>query len=188
MTGICALFKYCYTLVAAKPQLSTSSSSSSGLSLLNMQSASCSPPCAGSGVCSAQGACTCPTGFNGTSCETCSSGFFGPTCQACPTGCTKCDDGITGSGRCLVPTVTNPPSSCNCMNGECGVNGQCTCLPGWTSASNGTACVKCATGFFQDSTGNCQGTFFTLFVTHLFLVDGGFSFSLSTWLLSESMR
>lgn len=143
-------------------QLPTTTTSSSGMSLHDMQSSSCSPPCAGSGICSAQGTCTCPTGFNGTSCETCASGFFGPTCQPCPAGCTKCDDGIAGSGRCLILTVTNPPSSCNCVNGECGANGQCTCLPGWTSASNGSACSKCTTGFFQDSTGNCQGAFLFL--------------------------
>ncbi|EGN96298.1 hypothetical protein SERLA73DRAFT_94428 [Serpula lacrymans var. lacrymans S7.3] len=131
-------------------------SSSGSLALLDMQSSSCSPPCSGSGVCSASGTCTCPTGFNGTSCEMCSSGFFGPTCQACPSGCTSCDDGISGSGKCLVPVVSNPPSSCNCINGECGTNGQCTCITGWTTASNGTACAQCSTGFFLDSSGNCE--------------------------------
>ncbi|KAH7911899.1 growth factor receptor domain-containing protein [Hygrophoropsis aurantiaca] len=129
---------------------------SGALSLLNLQSSSCSPPCSGSGVCSASGTCTCPAGFTGSSCESCANGFFGPNCQACPSGCTSCDDGISGSGRCLVPIVTNPPSSCNCINGECGSNGQCTCLTGWTAASNGTACAQCASGFFLDSTGNCE--------------------------------
>ncbi|KAH7928138.1 growth factor receptor domain-containing protein [Leucogyrophana mollusca] len=131
-------------------------SASGALSLLNMQSSSCSPPCSGSGVCSASGTCTCPSGFTGSSCETCASGFFGPKCEACPSGCTSCDDGISGSGRCLAPIVTDPPSSCNCINGECGSNGQCTCLTGWTAASNGTACAQCASGFFLDSTGNCE--------------------------------
>ncbi|KIJ63333.1 hypothetical protein HYDPIDRAFT_156112 [Hydnomerulius pinastri MD-312] len=126
------------------------------LALLNMESSSCSPPCSGNGVCSASGTCTCPTGFTGASCESCASGFFGPTCQACPSGCTSCDQGISGTGRCLAPIVTNPPSSCNCINGECGSNGQCTCLAGWTSASNGTQCAACASGFFLDSTGSCE--------------------------------
>ena len=132
-------------------------SASGSLSLLSLQSTACSPPCSGNGVCSASGTCTCPTGFSGTSCESCASGYFGPTCNACPSGCTSCDDGITGTGRCLTPIVTNPPSSCNCINGECGTNGQCTCLSGWTSASNGTQCAACASGFFLDSSGNCEG-------------------------------
>ncbi|KAF8839870.1 growth factor receptor domain-containing protein [Paxillus ammoniavirescens] len=129
---------------------------SGSLSLLNMESSSCSPVCSGNGVCSSSGTCTCPTGFTGASCESCSSGFFGSNCQACPSGCTSCDDGISGTGRCLSPVVTNPPSSCNCINGECGSNGQCTCLAGWISASNGTQCAACASGFFLDSSGNCE--------------------------------
>ena len=132
------------------------SGSASSLSLVDMQSAACSPPCAGSGVCSASGSCTCPTGFNGTSCESCAPGFFGPTCQPCPSGCSSCDQGISGTGRCLTTTVVNPPSICNCQNGVCGANGQCACLAGWTTADNGTACAKCATGFFLNSNGTCE--------------------------------
>ncbi|KAI1791555.1 insulin-like growth factor binding protein [Ganoderma leucocontextum] len=119
-------------------------------------SSACSPPCAGAGVCSASGQCVCPTGFNGTSCETCTPGFFGPSCQACPADCAKCDDGMTGTGRCIEPVIQNLPSTCNCENGLCGSNGQCTCSPGWTTASNGTACAKCADGFFLSSDGNCE--------------------------------
>ena len=126
------------------------------LSLLDMQSSSCSPPCSSSGVCSASGQCVCPTGFSGSSCESCATGFFGPSCQACPAGCGSCDDGISGTGRCLVPTINNPPSSCNCLNGQCSTNGQCECNAGWTTADNGTACAKCAPGFFLDGTGDCS--------------------------------
>lgn len=133
--------------------------SATSLSLVDMQSSACSPPCAGSGVCSASGSCVCPTGFSGASCESCAPGFFGSTCQPCPAGCTSCDDGIAGTGRCLVPTINHLPSSCNCQNGVCGSNGQCACLPGWTTAANGTACAKCATGFFLAANGNCQGKF-----------------------------
>ncbi|KAF8898212.1 insulin-like growth factor binding protein [Gymnopilus junonius] len=129
---------------------------STSLSLLNVQSSACSPPCSGNGVCSASGTCTCPTGFTGSSCEACAEGFFGPTCQPCPTGCGSCDQGISGSGRCLTPNVINAPSTCDCLNGECGANGQCTCNPGWTTSSNGTACAQCAPGFFLTSTGDCQ--------------------------------
>jgi hypothetical protein len=139
------------------------SGSAQSLFLVDMQSASCSPPCAGSGICSALGSCTCPPGFNGTSCESCAPGFFGPNCAQCPSGCTSCDDGISGSGRCLAAPVANSPSSCNCQNGQCGLNGQCTCLAGWTTAANGTACAKCTAGFFLDSTGNCEGSFLLFF-------------------------
>lgn len=128
------------------------------LSLIDMQSSACSPACSGSGVCSASGVCTCPPGFSGASCESCADGFFGPTCQSCPSGCTTCDQGISGSGRCLTPLVPNAPSTCNCLNGQCGSNGQCTCNPGWTSGDNGTACAKCSAGFFLTSTGDCQGS------------------------------
>lgn len=133
------------------------SSASGSLSLVDIQSSSCSPPCSGAGVCSASGSCTCPTGFTGTSCESCADGFFGPTCQACPQGCTNCDQGLSGTGRCLSPIIETPPSKCNCLNGQCGANGQCTCNPGWTTSNNGTACAKCAAGFFLTSTGDCQG-------------------------------
>ncbi|KAJ7150268.1 hypothetical protein C8R46DRAFT_1043669 [Mycena filopes] len=52
------------------------------MSLLDMQSSTCSPPCASS-------------------------------------GCSSCDEGISGTGRCLSPPVANPLSACNCLNGEC---------------------------------------------------------------------
>ncbi|KAI6037038.1 growth factor receptor domain-containing protein [Pisolithus microcarpus] len=135
-------------------QLPTATSGS--LSLVKIESSTCSPPCSGSGVCTASGTCSCPAGFSGSSCEQCASGYYGPSCQPCPSGCTSCDDGMSGSGRCLSTTVSNPPSSCNCINGQCGSNGQCTCLPGWTSASNGTQCAACASGYFLDSSGNCE--------------------------------
>ncbi len=132
---------------------------SGSLALADLQSSACSPSCSSSGVCSTAGNCTCPTGFTGESCESCASGFFGSNCQACPSNCTKCDEGISGTGRCLVTQVSNAPSTCNCINGECGSNGACTCTEGFTTASNGTACAKCATGFFLTSTGDCKGVY-----------------------------
>ncbi|KAJ7700853.1 insulin-like growth factor binding protein [Mycena rosella] len=130
--------------------------SSGSMSLLDMQSSICSPPCASSGTCAASGTCACAPGFNGTACETCAPGFFGPTCQACPAGCPSCDEGISGTGRCLTPPVANPLTACNCLNGECAPDGTCACNPGWVTAANGTACAKCAGGFFATSTGDCK--------------------------------
>ncbi|KAF9036834.1 insulin-like growth factor binding protein [Panaeolus papilionaceus] len=127
------------------------------LTLVDLQSASCSPACAGNSVCSSSGTCTCPTGFTGSSCETCAEGFFGPDCQPCPDDCPECDQGLTGSGRCLTaPVPTSAPSNCNCLNGQCGNNGQCVCNVGWTTGTNGTACASCEPGFFLSSTGDCQ--------------------------------
>ena len=146
------------------------------LAILDIQSSSCSPACSGNGVCSANGTCTCPTGFTGSSCESCAAGFFGPKCQSCPSNCAKCDKGITGTGVCLTPTITNPPSSCNCLNGVYGSNGQCTCNPSWTT---GTSCLACSTGFFQTDDGNCKGWFLSLTPNSLQLIH---IFSLSAWL------
>ncbi|KAF9484829.1 growth factor receptor domain-containing protein [Pholiota conissans] len=127
------------------------------LSLVDIQSAACSPTCSSGGVCSAAGVCQCQPGFSGASCETCAPGFFGPTCQACPANCTTCDEGITGTGRCLKPTPpTNAPANCNCKNGVCGANGTCSCTPGFTTGNDGTQCSKCLPGFFQTSSGDCK--------------------------------
>ncbi|KAL0947667.1 hypothetical protein HGRIS_013755 [Hohenbuehelia grisea] len=130
--------------------------SNGGFALLDLQSSACSPPCAGAGVCSSSGTCSCPTGFAGSACETCAPGFFGSTCQPCPSDCATCDEGITGSGRCLASTASNSLATCNCLNGACGSNGQCACNSGWVTADNGTACAKCADGFFLTPTGDCQ--------------------------------
>jgi len=131
------------------------------LSLLDIQSSTCSPPCSGSSICSTSGTCTCPTGFSGSACESCADSFFGPTCAPCPAGCPNCDQGMSGTGRCLTPIkdIDSLPSKCNCLNGVCGTGGQCTCNSGWTAGNNGTACAKCAPGFFLSKTGDCQGIF-----------------------------
>ena len=131
--------------------------STGSLSILDIQSTACSPPCSGSGICSASGKCACAAGFSGSSCESCAEGFFGPNCQPCPQGCSTCDQGISGSGRCLSPVTGVLPSSCNCLNGVCESNGQCTCNVGWTTSNNGTACAQCSPGFYLKSPGYCQG-------------------------------
>ncbi|KAH9842471.1 uncharacterized protein C8Q71DRAFT_801907 [Rhodofomes roseus] len=145
-------------LWSSVPDVSQLPSSSLGnsLTLLDMQSTACSSPCSSGGICSTSGKCVCQSGFTGSSCESCASGHFGPSCEACPVGCLDCDDGISGTGKCLKFNVTNAPSTCNCVNGVCNSNGQCTCNAGWTASSNGTACATCAKGYFLDSSGNCE--------------------------------
>uniref|UniRef100_A0A8H7XRI1 EGF-like domain-containing protein n=1 Tax=Psilocybe cubensis TaxID=181762 RepID=A0A8H7XRI1_PSICU len=93
------------------------SGSQGTLALTDIQSTACTPGCSSSGICTASGSCQCAPGFGGTSCEACVPGFFGPKCQACPNNCDTCDDGITGTGRCIKPTLTNDPAKCNCKNG-----------------------------------------------------------------------
>ncbi|TEB31330.1 hypothetical protein FA13DRAFT_1688046 [Coprinellus micaceus] len=126
------------------------------LNLLDVQSTTCSPACAGAGVCSAAGQCVCPSNFAGSSCESCAAGFFGPQCQTCPEGCDKCDEGISGSGRCLSSKVDDTdPRKCNCVNGVCNPDGSCSCNDAWVDKSDGTKCSGCAPGFFLTSTGDC---------------------------------
>lgn len=130
---------------------------SQSLALVDIQSFACSPACSGSAVCSTSGKCNCTLGFTGSACEMCSDGFFGPTCQPCASQCQTCDDGILGTGQCLVPQITDAPATCNCVNGQCGIGGACACNAGWIDNANGTACAQCAPGFFLTSGGDCLG-------------------------------
>ena len=138
------------------------SAASQSLSLVDIQSYACSPACAGSAVCLTSGKCKCPGGFTGSACEICAKGFFGPTCQPCPSQCKMCDQGISGSGQCLVPLISNTPATCNCVNGLCGTDGTCACNTGWTNLANGTACARCASGFFLTSNGDCKSKIYYL--------------------------
>ena len=141
------------------------------LEISDIQSSSCSPACTSSGTCNPSSpVCTCPNdGFNGTLCETCAEGHFGPSCLPCPSNCKNCDQGISGSGRCLVPEAK--PSKCKCVNGTCDDNGKCICLPGYGPSSDGAVCAKCLQGFFLSKNGGCQGMillFLFLFFSFLF--------------------
>lgn len=130
--------------------------------LTKIQSSGCSPPCASSGTCSPSSAsCICPHGFNGTLCETCAENFFGPSCQPCPSNCKNCDQGITGSGLCLVPKVKG--TTCDCENGVCDSNGKCKCLSGWSATGSGGKCVGCGPGFYSTKSGGCQGMIYYFF-------------------------
>lgn len=125
--------------------------------IIDIQVGGCPEPCSGAGTCSLDSGspvCKCPDGFNGTQCEICDEGFFGPNCQPCPENCKTCDQGISGSGLCLVPAPPNP--DCQCRNGECDSDGKCICLPGWGSSNNGTECAQCRQGFYlkKEADGN----------------------------------
>lgn len=134
------------------------STNQSVITVIDYQSSTCQPQCSGNGVCTASATCTCAKGFTGPSCESCASGFFGPACKPCPSSCDSCDQ---TSGLCLTPKaafkVDKAQKTCNCQNGQCSSDGNCSCLPGWTNATelNGVTCAQCAPGFFMTS-GNCR--------------------------------
>ncbi|KAL8277969.1 hypothetical protein RQP46_009601 [Phenoliferia psychrophenolica] len=132
---------------------------SGGVTVVGLQSSSCSTPCASGGVCMANSTCACQPGFTGATCNACSTGFFGKTCSACPAGCTTCDDGITGSGVCLDSAKNSTTAAvCNCINGVCAGSSSsstCACNAGWAAAANGTQCAACATGYFASASGDC---------------------------------
>lgn len=118
---------------------------SQSLALIDLQSSTCSPPCSSAGVCSASNTCSCAPGFTGSACEKCLPGFFGPRCQP-------------------VLPVGHVPSECNCVNGICS-KGQCACNIGWTTAKNGTACARCAEGYYLTSTGDCRSKILYIFLS-----------------------
>ena len=150
------------------------------IGITNIQSSGCSPPCTGAGTCSLfLPICVCSEGYNGTLCQFCAEGHFGPTCQPCPSNCTSCDQGMSGSGRCLVPKA-HTAAECECLNGVCDANGQCNCLPGWGKAVNGTKCAQCEPGFFLSKSGGCQSMI--QYFSFLFFSPSNDFRSLSTWM------
>ncbi|CAE6381473.1 unnamed protein product [Rhizoctonia solani] len=94
------------------------------LAFSSVQSTSCSPACGSGGACTVNGTCACAEGFSGSQCEQCAPGFFGPTCQKCQDTC--CDDGMTGSGKCLGSKNKTSSDLCGCDKGICGNGGSCT--------------------------------------------------------------
>ncbi|SCZ97223.1 BZ3500_MvSof-1268-A1-R1_Chr4-2g07070 [Microbotryum saponariae] len=125
-----------------------------------LQSSACATPCASGGTCTGDGRCACATGWAGTLCDICEPGHYGSACLPCPANCANCDQGVTGTGRCLDVGSSSivQPSICNCINGICASNSSsatCACSAGWSTAANGTQCGACATGYYQTSAGDC---------------------------------
>lgn len=111
--------------------------------------------CRGRGRCSnVTFRCECDLSASGRGCAICNPGYFGDLCAACPI-CRNngtCDDGSSGSGRCLCPdpwsgrtcailcSDDDPrPLSCTACNeagGEC-ICGRCHCntAMGWHGSS-----------------------------------------------------
>ena len=63
------------------------------------------------GTCT-DGACVCPSGFTGATCDTCAPGYFGSNCLACTCQHGTCSDGLMGTGACSCPLGWTG-SSCN---------------------------------------------------------------------------
>jgi hypothetical protein len=109
-------------------------------------------PCSGHGVCDpVNRTCTCAVGY-GTS--DCSVGCVLPGCN----GHGRCDDGATGSGKCICNETWGWPetgcsSFCNCNNhGTCALhNLTCECAPRFT----GARCERCVDGL---AGGDCNVT------------------------------
>ncbi|SGY76706.1 BQ5605_C005g03509 [Microbotryum silenes-dioicae] len=153
-----------------------------------LQSSACATPCASGGTCTGDGRCACATGWAGTLCgqsgldpprvlvyrstvtdlsyfifdcsDICEPGHYGSSCLPCPANCANCDQGVTGTGRCLDVGSSSivQPSTCNCINGICASNSSsapCACSAGWSTAANGTQCGACATGYYQTNGGDC---------------------------------
>ena len=131
--------------------------------VIDHQLSTCQPPCTGFGRCIASAKCACANGFAGPSCELCASGFFGPACKPCPSPCNGCNQ---TTGLCLTPKASKAAkreqSICKCQNGQCHDDGNCSCLPGWTNATevNGVTCAQCAPGFYSTSAGDCRSKIF----------------------------
>lgn len=135
------------------------------IAVIDYQSSACQSQCSGNGVCTASAKCACAKGFTGSSCESCAEGFFGPACKPCPSTCDSCDQ---TSGLCLIPKaskVKRAQKTCKCLNGKCSRDGKCSCLPGWTNATDlhGVTCAQCAPGFFLTATGDCQSKILYIF-------------------------
>ncbi|KAF8602810.1 hypothetical protein BDV93DRAFT_545182, partial [Ceratobasidium sp. AG-I] len=147
-------------LFASTPDTAQLPSLPADLTFSAVQATSCTPSCASGGACAVNGSCTCAPGFAGAQCEQCAPGHFGPSCQQCADSC--CEDGMTGSGKCLGAKSKTSAETCACEKGVCGSDGSCTCNPGWADASdvtagkNATNCSVCAPGFFLDPLGECE--------------------------------
>lgn len=153
-------------LFASTPDTAQLPSLPVDLAFSAVQATSCTPSCASGGACAANGTCTCAPGFAGNQCEQCAPGHFGPSCQQCVDSC--CEDGMTGSGKCLGAKSKTSAETCACEKGVCGSDGSCACNPGWADASdvssgkNATKCSVCAPGFFLDPSGECQGMYYNI--------------------------
>lgn len=119
---------------------------------------------------------TCQDGFDpSTECATCLAGYYGSDCKQCkPCNHGTCDDGLSGSGKCICDEGWGPDEVCNtctegywgarceqcpnchghgeCLDGRTGT-GKCDCQGNWDEINN---CEDCKEGFWGiDCKGEC---------------------------------
>ena len=131
--------------------------STNQITIIDYQLTTCQPPCSGSGVCVDE-KCVCHEGFAGSSCESCAPGLFGPACKVCPSPCKGCDKKTGLCSTPKAPKVKRAENTCKCENGRCKSDGNCSCLPGYTNATelNGVKCALCEKNYFMASAGDCK--------------------------------
>ncbi|KAG8678297.1 hypothetical protein FRC08_017908, partial [Ceratobasidium sp. 394] len=110
-------------LFASTPDTAQLPALAADLTFSAVQATSCVPACASGGACTTNGTCACAPGFAGSQCEQCAPGHFGPSCEQCADSC--CDDGMTGTGKCLGARSKSSVETCACEKGTCGSDGSC---------------------------------------------------------------
>jgi len=89
--------------------------------------------------------CFCYNGYcvnNIYSCFACSEGYYGPYCNnSCACVNKNCSEGVNGTGECICDPSNITCQECNCINGDCDLNGSCHCYPNYIGPNCNQICV-----------------------------------------------